>query len=223
MSIGLNCSLGADTLINYLRVIAEMADCAVNVHPNAGLPNELGEYDESAAKMASAIEEYCQEGLVNIVGGCCGTTPQHIEAIAEVAKKYKPRPKQIQELKHYFTGLEPLELTEESLFVNVGERTNVAGSRKFAKLIAEKQYDKALNIAKKQVINGAQILDINMDDALLDAKEEMVHFTNLLATEPEVARIPFMFDSSKFEVCREALACCPGTRNCEFHFPQRRP
>jgi 5-methyltetrahydrofolate--homocysteine methyltransferase len=210
MSIGLNCSLGADTLINYLRIIAELATCAVNVHPNAGLPNELGEYDESAAQMAGEIEDYCKEKLVNIVGGCCGTTPGHIKAIADVAQNYSPRPKPEKKYHHYFAGLEPLVLTEESLFVNVGERTNVAGSRKFARLISEKKYDKALNIAKKQVLNGGQIIDINMDDALLNAKEEMVHFVNLLMSEPDVAKVPFMFDSSKFEVCREALACCQG-------------
>ncbi len=210
MSIGLNCSLGADTLINYLRIIADMADCAVNVHPNAGLPNELGEYDESAAQMAAEIEAYCKENLVNIIGGCCGTTPQHIKAISDVTKNYPPRKIPEKKLKHYFTGLEPLEITEDSLFVNVGERTNVSGSRKFARLISEKKYDKALNIAKKQVLNGGQIIDINMDDALLEAQEEMVHFVNLLMSEPDVAKVPFMFDSSKFEVCREALACCQG-------------
>ncbi len=210
MSIGLNCSLGADTLINYLRRMADMSEVAINVHPNAGLPNELGEYDESAEEMAEKIRDYCKEGLVNIVGGCCGTTPLHIEKIAAVTKNYSPRQFGTQKTPHYFTGLEPLELTEDSLFVNVGERTNVAGSRRFARLIKEKNYNKALQVAKKQVANGAQILDINMDEALLEAKDEMVHFVNLLMSEPDVARIPFMFDSSKFEVCRDALKCFQG-------------
>ena len=210
LSIGLNCSLGADTLINYLRNIANLADCFVNVHPNAGLPNELGEYDESAETMASKIRKYCEEGLINIVGGCCGTTPTHIQAIAEVVNNSKPRLSRKKKLKHYFSGLEPLIINQDSLFVNVGERTNVAGSRKFLRLINEKKYNDAIQIAVNQVKNGAQILDINMDDALLNTKFEMVNFVNLLSSEPDVARIPFMIDSSKFDVCREALACCQG-------------
>lgn len=209
-SIGLNCSFGADTLLGFLEELSSKAPWYVSAYPNAGLPNQLGEYDHSACIMAGFIGEYFNRGLVNIIGGCCGTTPGHIAEIAEHAGHAKVR--QIPVLKQLtrLSGLEPLEITRESNFINIGERTNVAGSMKFAKLIREKKYEEALIIAREQVDGGAQVIDVNMDDGMLDAKTEMVKFLNLMASDPDISRIPVMIDSSKWEVIEAALKCCQG-------------
>ncbi|MDD6209074.1 MAG: methionine synthase [Bacteroidales bacterium] len=209
-SVGLNCSFGAADMKPYIKELGESSSCYISAHPNAGLPNRFGGYDESPETMAKIIGQYLSEGLVNIVGGCCGTTPDHIAAFAALlpgAKRHVPS-KTSSVLR--LSGLECLEITPEKNFINIGERCNVAGSRKFLRLIKEKQYDEALAIARKQVDDGAQVLDINMDDALLDAKAEMVQFLNLMASEPEIARVSFMIDSSKWEVVEAGLKCIQG-------------
>ena len=210
ISFGFNCALGAKELRQYVEEIAGIANCHINTHPNAGLPNEFGEYDETPAEMASEIEEWAKNGFLNIIGGCCGTTPAHISAIAEAVAKYPPRqPKQ-----HNFTtrlsGLEPCNITEQSLFVNVGERTNVTGSAKFKRLILEEQYDEALSVAREQVENGAQVIDINMDEGMLDGEQAMVTFLNLIAGEPDISRVPVMIDSSKWPIIEAGLKCIQG-------------
>jgi 5-methyltetrahydrofolate--homocysteine methyltransferase len=210
LSIGLNCALGAQQLRPYVEELSHKAPFFISAHPNAGLPNQMGVYEETPHQMGTHIEEYLNKGLVNIIGGCCGTTPEHIAVIAERAKKAKihtiPTLPHVTEL----SGLEPLSITRENNFLNIGERTNVAGSLKFARLIREKKYDEALNIARQQVEAGAQVVDINMDDAMLDAKEEMVKFLNLLQAEPDVARVPVMIDSSKWPVIEAGLKCLQG-------------
>lgn len=210
LAVGFNCSLGADILLKYVRQLSKIAYYPIIVYPNAGLPNEFGDYDQTPEIMASMLEAYFQENLVNIVGGCCGSTPAHIEAISRIAIKYKPRP--VLEKKHTscYTGLESFYNTDDSLFINIGERTNVSGSRKFANLIKEKEYDKALEIAREQIENGAQLIDINMDDGLLDAKYEMTHFLNLLASDPDISRVPFVLDSSNWSVLEAGLKCTQG-------------
>ena len=210
LSVGLNCGFGAQGMIPRLEELSAIAGCAVSVYPNAGLPNEMGEYDETSETMAINVRPMFEKGLVNIVGGCCGTTPNHIKAIAEIAKGYAPR--EIPKIKPSMrlSGLEMVEITPERMFVNVGERCNVAGSRKFLRLINEKNYSEALSIACKQVESGAQIVDVNMDDGMLDAQAEMSHFLRLLASEPDVARVPVMIDSSKWEVIQAGLECLQG-------------
>jgi 5-methyltetrahydrofolate--homocysteine methyltransferase len=210
LSIGLNCALGAEQLRQYVEELSNVVTTNVSAHPNAGLPNEFGEYDESPEVMAAQIKEWAESGFLNIVGGCCGTAPAHIKAIAEAVEGIKPRvPKQ--NLHHCrLSGLEPLNITEDSLFVNVGERTNVTGSLRFARLIKEGDYDTALEVARQQVENGAQIIDINMDEGMLDSKEAMVTFLNLLAAEPDISRVPIMIDSSKWEVIEAGLKCIQG-------------
>lgn len=210
LSIGFNCALGARQLKPYLETLAALAPMAVSAHPNAGLPNQFGQYDESAAKMTEILREFFNDGLINIVGGCCGTTPEHIRQIALEAKKHKPRPIPQIQPRTAFSGLEHLVITKESNFVNVGERTNVAGSARFARLIREKKYEEALAVALDQVEGGAQILDVCMDDAMLDAKEAMVEFLNYLASEPDISRLPIMIDSSKWEVIEAGLQCVQG-------------
>ncbi|PIE86397.1 MAG: methionine synthase [Bacteroidia bacterium] len=210
LSVGLNCSFGAEELMQYLAELSRIAPFYVSAHPNAGLPNVLGEYDQTASIMAEKIQLFLDRKLVNIIGGCCGTTPAHIKAIAEIAKNASPRQKPKLKKTSLFSGLEVLKITKENNFVNVGERTNVAGSRRFAKLIREAEYDKALSIARQQVEAGAQIVDVNMDDAMLDAKKEMVRFLNLLVSEPEIAKVPVMIDSSKWEVLDAGLKCLQG-------------
>lgn len=210
ISIGLNCALGAKQLRQYVEELCRISETYVSVHPNAGLPNEMGGYDETPEDMAKEIEEWAQHGLLNIVGGCCGTTPAHIKAIVERVSNYPPR-----SLPHIkpacrLSGLEPFNITEESLFVNVGERANVTGSAKFKKLIIAGDYDQALTIAREQVENGAQIIDVNMDEGMLDAKEAMRKFLNLCASEPEISKVPFMIDSSKWEVLETGLQCLQG-------------
>ncbi len=220
MSIGLNCGFGAQQLLPWLRRITRVAPCPVSVHPNAGLPNVMGGYDETPETFAKAAEEFLSAGEaedctrhspVNIYGGCCGTTPAHIKALAEVAKQHIPRPlPDNQKRTTTLAGLEPLRLCRETGFVNVGERTNVAGSAKFKRLIQEKKYDEALSVARDQVENGAQVIDICMDDGLIDGAEAMTTFLNLIAAEPEIARVPVMIDSSKWDILKTGLQCVQG-------------
>lgn len=208
-SVGLNCSFGAEDMRPYLRALAEKAPYRISAHPNAGLPNEEGEYTETPELMASAIQGFIDDGCVNIVGGCCGSTPDHIRAIAKMAEGRMGRPRPTENEIDWLSGLEAFSPVA-GMFMNVGERCNVAGSRKFLRLINEKQYDEALGIARKQVRDGASLIDVNMDDGLLDATAEMKHFLNLMASDPEVARIPWMIDSSRFSVIEEALKCVQG-------------
>ncbi len=210
LSIGLNCSLGAKEIRPYLKEMAEKSTIFTSVHPNAGLPNQFGEYDESPEDMSTLIKEFIDSEFVNIVGGCCGTTPDHIRAFAELTAVGKIRRPAEAVPGLTLSGLEALTAFEGSNFINIGERCNVAGSRKFARLIREKKYDKALEIARRQVEDGAQILDINLDDAMLDAQHEMHIFLNLLLAEPEISRVPLMVDSSKFEVIETGLKCIQG-------------
>jgi 5-methyltetrahydrofolate--homocysteine methyltransferase len=209
-SIGLNCALGAKAMKPYLAELSRVATTFITVHPNAGLPNEMGAYDESPDFMGSQVREFLEEGFVNILGGCCGTTPDHIKAFAEIAQKYKPR--QIPTIKPMLrlSGLEPLTLTPEIGFLNVGERTNVTGSAKFLKLIKENKYEDALAVAQEQVTGGATVIDINMDEGMLDGVYAMTTFLNLMASEPDIARIPFMIDSSKWEIIEAGLKCVQG-------------
>ncbi len=210
ISIGLNCALGPHQLRPYVDELSRIADTSVSAHPNAGLPNELGGYDETPEDMASEIGEWAREGLVNIVGGCCGTTPEHIAAIRDAVASHPRR--QIPTVPHAcrLAGLEPCNIDEDSLFINVGERTNVTGSARFRKLIQQSDYEGALAVAKQQVDNGAQMIDINMDEGLLDAKGAMSRFLNLIASEPEICRVPVMVDSSKWEVIEAGLKCIQG-------------
>ncbi|MCB1544134.1 MAG: homocysteine S-methyltransferase family protein, partial [Rhodoblastus sp.] len=209
-SVGLNCALGAREMRAHLAEISRVADTLVCAYPNAGLPNEFGLYDESPEYMASLIREFATSGLVNVVGGCCGTTPDHIAAIAQAVEGLAPRVVPDVAPRLRLSGLEPFELTPDIRFVNVGERTNVTGSAKFRKLITAGDYAAALDVARDQVINGAQIIDVNMDEGLLDSKKAMVEFLNLVAAEPDIARVPVMVDSSKFEVIEAGLKCLQG-------------
>ncbi|MDX1353258.1 MAG: methionine synthase, partial [Thiomicrorhabdus sp.] len=210
LSVGLNCALGPQELRPYVQELSRVCESYVSIHPNAGLPNEFGEYDESPEQMAEEIAVWAERGWINIIGGCCGTTPDHVQAMAEAALKHPART--LPEVKPAcrLSGLEPLNIDEESLFVNVGERNNVTGSALFKRLIIEENYDDAINIAVKQVEDGAQIIDVNMDEGMLDAKACMVRFLNLLASEPEASRVPIMIDSSKFEVIEAGLKCIQG-------------
>jgi 5-methyltetrahydrofolate--homocysteine methyltransferase len=210
LSIGLNCALGAEQLRLFIEELSAKSKFFVSVHPNAGLPNQFGEYDQSADYMASIVEDFLKEGWVNIIGGCCGTTPLHIKNITELSKQYKPR--QIPEIKRYtrLSGLEALTITPETNFVNIGERTNVSGSIKFARLIKEEKYDEALAIARNQVEGGAQVIDICMDEAMLDSEKAMVKFVNLVMSEPDIAKLPLMIDSSRWDTIEAALKCIQG-------------
>ncbi|MDR0744014.1 MAG: methionine synthase [Tannerella sp.] len=210
LSVGLNCSFGASDMKPYLKELAGLAPYFISAHPNAGLPNQFGQYDETPETMAVQIKEFIEEGLVNIIGGCCGTTPSHIArypALIEGAKPHRPAEASTA---LWLSGLERLEVKPENRFINIGERCNVAGSRKFLRLIKEKRYDEALTIARKQVEDGAQIIDVNMDDGLLDAEHEMNTFLNLIASEPEIARVPVMIDSSKWSVIEQGLMRLQG-------------
>ena len=210
LSIGLNCALGADELRPYVQELSSICDCFLSVHPNAGLPNELGEYDETPEEMTCVLEEMANAGQINIVGGCCGTTPQHIEVIAKAMSSKKPR--QIPKLEPItrLAGLEAFNIIKTSNFINVGERTNVTGSFKFKRLIKEQSYEEATQVALDQVENGAQIIDINMDEGLIDSKEVMKEFLNIIATEPNIAKVPIMLDSSKWEVLEAGLRHIQG-------------
>ncbi|MBQ6768033.1 MAG: methionine synthase [Prevotella sp.] len=209
-SVGLNCSFGADQMKPYLRQLAAHAPYYISAYPNAGLPNSMGLYDETPDSMAPKIAELIDEGLVNIVGGCCGTTDEFIRRYVPLVEGRRPHQVAERPQTLWLSGLELLDVTPEVRFVNVGERCNVAGSRKFLRLIKEKQYDEALTIARKQVEDGALVIDINMDDGLLDARQEMTTFLNLLAAEPDIARVPLMIDSSKWDVITAALQCVQG-------------
>lgn len=209
-SLGLNCALGAEQLRPFVEELSSKTGFYVSVHPNAGLPNQFGEYDQSAAFMASIAEDFMKNGWINIIGGCCGTSPDHIKAIAGVAEKHNPRV--IPEIKRYtrLSGLEPLTITPETNFVNIGERTNVSGSIKFARLIREEKYDEALAIARNQVEGGAQVIDICMDEAMLDSEKAMVKFVNLIMAEPDISKLPLMIDSSRWDTIESALKCIQG-------------
>jgi len=210
ISFGFNCALGADELRQYVAEMSAIVSCNINAHPNAGLPNEFGEYDESPEDMATQIEEWASSGFLNIIGGCCGTTPAHIKAIAEAASKHPPRIIPEVNVECRLSGLEPLNINQESLFVNVGERTNVTGSARFKRLILEEDYETALDVAREQVENGAQIIDINMDEGMLDGEKAMVTFLNLIASEPDISRVPVMIDSSKWHIIEAGLKCIQG-------------
>jgi len=210
MSIGLNCALGAKQLKQYVKDLSRIATVPVSAYPNAGLPNEFGEYDQLPDQMAALLKPFLDEGLINLIGGCCGSTPEHIKAIADITEGAAPR--EVPDLPSLpnFSGLEPLIITNQTNFVNVGERTNVTGSKRFQRLIKEGDYDEALSVARQQVEGGAQIIDVNMDEGMLDSKEAMVKFLNLLAAEPDISRVPVMIDSSKWEVIEAGLKCIQG-------------
>jgi 5-methyltetrahydrofolate--homocysteine methyltransferase len=210
LSVGLNCALGAKEMRPYLEELSDKSPFYISAYPNAGLPNQFGEYDEDAHTMGHQIEDFLQAGFINIVGGCCGTTPAHIQRIAELAKVAAPRKRPEPDSMMHLSGLEPLTLRPESNFLNVGERTNVTGSKKFLRLIKEGNYEEALSIAKEQVDGGAQVIDINLDEGMLDSEAAMVKFLNLIAAEPDIARVPIMIDSSKWSVIEAGLKCVQG-------------
>ncbi|MCL4118010.1 UNVERIFIED_CONTAM: hypothetical protein GTU68_056148 [Idotea baltica] len=210
ISFGLNCALGPDELREYVGELSRISECNVSAHPNAGLPNAFGEYDLSPEEMAEHVKEWAESGFLNLIGGCCGTTPEHIRQMAEAVEGVKPRQLPSLPVACRLSGLEPLTISKESLFVNVGERTNVTGSARFKRLIKEELYDEALSVAREQVENGAQIIDINMDEGMLDSEACMVKFLNLCASEPEISKVPMMVDSSKWEVIEAGLKCIQG-------------
>ena len=212
LAVGLNCALGAQLMRPYIEELSTMADTNVSAYPNAGLPNPLAEtgYDETPAYTASLIKEFAQSGFVNVVGGCCGTTPAHIKAIADAVRGIPPRPIPVIEKRMRLSGLEPVNIGDDSLFVNIGERTNVTGSKAFARLILAGNFSEALSVARQQVENGAQVIDINMDEAMLDSKAAMTTFLNLIASEPDISRVPVMIDSSKWDVIEAGLKCVQG-------------
>ena len=209
-AIGLNCALGADEIRPWIQELARVADCPVSLYPNAGLPNELGEYDDTPEHMARVLGDFAQQGLLNLVGGCCGTTPRHIEAIFEAVRDQAPRTAPERETWCQLSGLEPFTFTPELNFVNIGERTNVTGSALFRRLIQQDDYAAALDVARQQVENGAQIIDVNMDEGLLDGPKAMTTFLNLIASEPDIARVPVMVDSSRWDVLEAGLKCLQG-------------
>src|SRR5689334_16819805 len=212
LTIGLNCALGAKLMRPYIEEISTVADTFVCAYPNAGLPNPLAEtgYDETPEQTASYLLDFARSGFINAAGGCCGTTPAHIKAIAEAVKDLPPRALPAFEHKTRLAGLEPLNIGDDSLFVNIGERTNVTGSKAFARLILAGNYAEALSVARQQVESGAQMIDVNMDEAMLDSKKAMTTFLNLIASEPDISRVPVMIDSSKWEVIEAGLKCVQG-------------
>jgi len=210
LSVGLNCALGAKDMRPYLEELSTKAPFYISAYPNAGLPNQFGEYDQDAHEMGHQIEDFLKAGFINIVGGCCGTSPAHIKRIAEIAKDFKPRKKPTADHLMHLSGLEPVTLRPESNFMNVGERTNVTGSKKFLRLIKESNYEEALSIAREQVEGGAQVIDVNMDEGMLDSEQAMTTFLNLIASEPDISRVPIMIDSSKWSVIEAGLKCVQG-------------
>lgn len=210
LTVGLNCALGAKQMRPFVEDLSNIANVNLSVYPNAGLPNEMGEYDETPSTMASTLKEFAESGFINIVGGCCGTTPDHIKEIAEIIKDYKPRVIPNEKKLLCLSGMEPVIVYPESNFVNIGERTNVTGSKKFARLIKEGKYEEALSVARDQVEGGAQILDVNVDEGMLDSEEVMTKFLNMMAAEPDIAKLPVMIDSSKWTVIEAGLKCLQG-------------
>ncbi|MBT5203250.1 MAG: methionine synthase [Gammaproteobacteria bacterium] len=210
LSVGFNCALGASALQTHIKELSGYANCAISAYPNRGLPNSFGEYDESIETMVSAMREYLDQGLINIIGGCCGTTPAHISAFKQLATEYGPRLPNANPDNCLLSGLEAFRITDESLFINIGERTNVTGSAKFARLIRDENYQEALQVAQQQVNNGAQVIDINMDEGMLDSKAVMVRFLNLIASEPDICRVPIMIDSSKWDIIEAGLKSIQG-------------
>ncbi len=210
LSVGLNCALGSGQMRPHIKELSKIADCYTSLYPNAGLPNEFGQYDETDKYMAEVINSYVNEGLINIVGGCCGTTPAHINAMARTVENLKPRVIPVNPRYLKLSGLEALTIRPESNFVNIGERTNVAGSAKFRRLIKEEKFDEAIEVARQQIENGAQVIDINMDEGMIDSEDSMVRFLNLIASEPDIAKVPVMLDSSKWSVIESGLKCLQG-------------
>lgn len=210
LSVGLNCSLGAEQMRPFVEELSRIATCYVSVYPNAGLPNEMGGYDQTPETMSAVIKEFAESGFANLLGGCCGSTPDHISAIADAVEHCAPREIPTREPLMRLSGLEPFEIRPDTNFVNIGERTNVTGSAKFAKLIKENNYEEALSVARQQVESGAQVIDINMDEGMLDSEAAMVKFLNLIASEPDIAKVPVMIDSSKWSVIEAGLKCAQG-------------
>ena len=205
LAVGLNCALGAAEMRPHIQELSEIADTYICSYPNAGLPNEFGEYDQTPEQMTQLLEEFAQSGLVNLLGGCCGTTPEYIKAIASVVAGLPPRQIPTIEPQCRLSGLEPLNIGKDSLFVNIGERTNITGSQRFADLIIAEDYEKALEVASQQVSSGAQMIDINMDHGMLQSEQAMTKFLNLVATEPEISRVPVLVDSSDWNVIELSL------------------
>ena len=210
LSIGLNCALGAEEMKPHIQELAENSDVFISAHPNAGLPNEFGEYDQDAEMMGELVKDFADRGYINILGGCCGTTPAHIKRMVEIVQEIKPHEKTEQKPYTNLAGLDPLQITPEVNFINIGERTNITGSRKFARLIREENYDEAVSIAIDQVVNGAQVVDVNLDEGMIDSEKVMEKFLNLLMAEPDVAKCPIMIDSSKWSVIEAGLKCVQG-------------
>jgi len=210
ISVGLNCALGSAQMRPFLEALSGVADVRTSLYPNAGLPNEMGGYDESPEFMADQVDAYAKQGFLNFVGGCCGTTPEHITAIAEAAARHEPRRPGSSDGLLHLSGLEPLTFRQDLNFVNIGERTNVTGSRRFARLILNDEYEEALSVALQQVENGAQLLDVNMDEGMLDSEAAMERFLNMVAVEPDIARVPVVLDSSKWSVIEAGLRCVQG-------------
>ncbi|SSC09888.1 methionine synthase [thiotrophic endosymbiont of Bathymodiolus puteoserpentis (Logatchev)] len=210
ISIGLNCALGPDLLRQYVAEMSRVADCFVSAHPNAGLPNEFGEYDLDASTMSKQVGEWAESGLINILGGCCGSTPEHIKAIADAIDGLAPRKIPEILLECRLSGLEAFNIGKDSLFVNIGERANITGSAKFKRLILNEEYEEALDICRTQVEEGAQVVDINMDEGMLDGKTAMIRFINLIASEPDISKVPIMVDSSKWDIIEAGLKCIQG-------------